>query len=117
MPNICESKGDILESLVRGPGRGYYPEPSKSVLIVHPENLEAGKEFDTCHGFKVCKGTLYLGGYIGDDDSKSDWLRERTLTWEKNISTISENVEKYPQGSYAAVVCAIQPEWIFLQCE
>ena len=46
----------------QGPGRGYYPEPSKSVLILHPENLEAGKEFGACHVFKVCAGTSYLAG-------------------------------------------------------
>ena len=25
-------------------------------------------------------------------------------------------VVKYPQDSYAALVCAIQPEWMFLNC-
>ena len=29
----------------QGLGRGYYPKPYKSVLISHPENLEAVKEF------------------------------------------------------------------------
>ena len=61
-------------------------------------------------------GARYIGGYIGDNKSKRDWLRERTLTWEKNISRIIETVGKYPQESYAAVVRAIQLEWIFLQC-
>ena len=28
-------------------------------------------------------GASYLGGYIRDDDSKHDWLRNRTLMWEK----------------------------------
>ena len=37
------------------------------------------------------------------------------LTWEKNISMISKTAGKYPQESYAAVVCVIQSEWIFLQ--
>ena len=32
----------------QGPGNGFDPKPSKSVLIVHPENLEAGKEFRAC---------------------------------------------------------------------
>ena len=105
-----------LYSLTRqGPGRGYYPEPSKSVLIIRPENLDTGKVFGACHGFKVYTGARYVGGYIGDDESKYDWLRERTLTWEKNISTISETAGRYPQESYAAVVRAIQLEWIFLQ--
>ena len=37
------------------------------------------------------------------------------LTWEKKISTIRKNAGKYPQGSYKALVCEIQSEWIFLQ--
>ena len=28
-----------------GPGRGYYPKPSKIVLIVHPDNIKTIKQF------------------------------------------------------------------------
>ena len=61
-----------------GPGRGYHPEPSKIVLIVHLNNPESGNGISLCHGFKVCAGTRYLGGYIGDDEFKRDWPKERT---------------------------------------
>ena len=71
--------------------------------------------FGERHGFGVCMSARYLGGYIGNNKSKHNWLRERTLTWEKKISTISETAGKYPQESYATVVRVIQPEWIFLQ--
>ena len=105
-----------FDSLTRqGLGRGYCPKRTKSVLIVRPENLEAGKVFGAQHGFRVCMGARYLGGYIGYDRSKRGWLREHTLTWEKNINTISKTVGKYPQESYARVVRAIQSELIFLQ--
>ena len=105
-----------FDSLKRqGPGRGYYPKPSKSVLIIRLENIEAGKVFGAHHRFKVCTGTRYLGSYISNDESKNGLLRERTLTWEKNINTVSKTVGKYPQESYATVVCEIQLEWIFLQ--
>ena len=71
-----------LDSLTRqGPRRRFYPEPSKSKLIVRPENLEAEKKLGARHGFKVCTGARYLGGCIGDNEYKCDWLRERTLTW------------------------------------
>ena len=83
---------------------------------MHLENIEAGKDFGAHHVFKVFKGARYLGGYIRDDDSKRYWLRDSTLTWEKNISTIRKTAGKYPQGSYSAMVCPIQSEWIFLQC-
>ena len=105
-----------FDSLTRqGLGWRYHPNPTKSVLIIHPENLEAGKVFGRCHGFRVCTGARYLRGYIGDDESKRDWLRYCMLTWEKNINTFSKTAGKYPQGSCAAVVREIQSEWTFLQ--
>ena len=36
-----------------GLGHGYYPKPSKSVLIVQPDNLKTGKQFGLHHRFKV----------------------------------------------------------------
>ena len=60
-------------------------------------------------------GAHYHGGYIGDNESKHDWMRERTLSWEEKINTIRKTTGKYPQESYAAVVHAIQSEWIFIQ--
>ena len=66
---ILETYYDSLTG--QGPGRGYHPEPSKIVLIVRPDNLEAGKLFGRRHVFKVCTGARYLGGYIGDDKSKA----------------------------------------------
>ena len=46
------------------PGRGYHPKPSKNVLIVRPENLEAGKLFGARHRFKVCTGARFILGVI-----------------------------------------------------
>ena len=110
---ILDTCFDLLT--LQGPGRGYYPEPSKIVLIVRPQNLEAGKVFGACHVFKVCTDAHYFGGYIGDNESKHYWLRERTLAWDKNIRMFSKTARKYPQESYSAVVRAIQSELICLQ--
>ena len=48
-------------------GCGYYPKLSKIVLIVHMDNLEAGKLLSAGHGFKVCRGAHNIGSYIMDD--------------------------------------------------
>ena len=61
-----------------GPGRGYYPRPSKIFLIVHPKNIKPGKIIGLSHGFKACNGDHYLGGFIRDDKSKYDCLKELT---------------------------------------
>ena len=84
-------------------------------MIVHPRNLETDKQFGLRHGLKVCTGTRYIGGFIGDEESKRDWLQDRKSKWENNICTISKTAGKYPQESNLAVVRAIQSERIFLQ--
>ena len=91
-----------------GPERGYYPEPSKCVMIVHPDNVDHGKRFVLCCGFNLCNGVHYLGRFIRGNGPKWYWLKLRTKTWEQNITNISKTVVKYTQESYAAVVRALQ---------
>ena len=74
---------------------------------MHLDNTEAGKVFGMRHEFKVLWARV-LGGYIGYDNSKRDFLRERTLIWEKNIGTIIKTIVKCPQLTYVAVAHAIQ---------
>ena len=99
---ILETYFDLLTR--QGPERGYYPEPSKGVLILRLDNLEDVKLFGARHVYKECTGARYMGGYNLDDNSKHYLLRDRTRTWEKNISTIRKIAGKYPQESYAALV-------------
>ena len=56
----------------------------------------------------MCTHAHYLGSFIGDDEYKHDWLKDRTEMWERNINTTRETAGKYPQYSYALVVHAIQ---------
>ena len=63
----------------------------------------------------MCTGTHYIGGFIGYNKSKRDWLKERTPARERNIHTFRKTAGTYPQESYAVVVRVIQSKWIFLQ--
>ena len=65
-------------------------------------------------GLRFAQGVRYLGGLIRGEKTKRDWLKYRTSKWEKNICEITETEGKYPQDSYATVICAIQSEWIFV---
>ena len=82
---------------------------------MNPDNLKAGKKFGLSNGFNVCTGERYLGSFIGDDDSKRNWLKKRTETWDRNIHTVRKTAGKYTQESYYVVVRVIQSEWIFQQ--
>ena len=57
----------------------------------------------------------YVGGFIGDNDSKRDLIKFCTSIWEQNIHTIIKMVGKYPQEIYDVVVRVIKLESIFLQ--
>ena len=81
-----------------------------------PHNIKYKKLFGLRNGFKVCTDLRYLGGFIGDDESKHDWYDERKNIWEQNVTNIRKTTVKYTCKIYAAVVRAIQFEWIFLQC-
>ena len=56
------------------PGQGYYPKPSKIVIILHLGITEAANRFGLSHSFKIFTSTCYLCDFIGDDNSKCDWL-------------------------------------------
>jgi hypothetical protein len=64
-----------------GPDFEYFPEPTKSILIVHEHNLEKARSVKADLKFKVKTGNRYLGGFIGEEDALRSWLEEKTTLW------------------------------------
>ena len=60
-----------------GPARGYYPEPTKSILVVAPGNVARAEEHFRGLGIRVVTGHRYLGGYILDREAEESWLKEK----------------------------------------
>ena len=50
----------------RGPARGYYPEPTKSILVRAPGNVAQAEEHFCGLGIRVVTGHRYLGGFLGE---------------------------------------------------
>ena len=42
---FAEVQAHFQDLQVRGPARGYYPEPTKSILVVTPGNVARAKEY------------------------------------------------------------------------
>ena len=61
----------------RGLARGYYPEPTKSILVVAPGNVARAEEHFRGLVIRVVTGHRDLGGLIGDADVEREWLREK----------------------------------------
>ena len=96
--------------------RGYFPEQTKSILIPHPnlDRQEIAKILGDL-GLIFSDGHRYLGGFIGSQQKKEEWIQEQTIVWSESISTLSRAAKRYPQSAYAAFTRSIQSEWTYLQ--
>jgi hypothetical protein len=72
-----------------GPHYEYYPEPTKSILIVPQHNLEAARITFADFNFKVTMGSRYLGSFMGKDDALHSWLLEKTKNWEEAVADLA----------------------------
>jgi len=71
-PAIAAAMRTILE---KGPARGYYPKPSKSILICNPAVRETVQgELGTFH-FQSEEGYRHVGRFIGTENMKAQWLQ------------------------------------------
>ena len=80
--NIMEHLRDLQ---ARGLAQGYYPEPTKSILVVAPGNVARAEEHFRGLGIRVVTGHRYLGGYIGDKEAEERWLAEKIKGWTESV--------------------------------
>ena len=85
---------------VKGPARGYYPEPTKSILVVTPWNVARAEDHFLGMGIWVVTGHRYLGGFLGDGSSEKEWLGTKVEGWIESISTLAGVALKHPQSAY-----------------
>eukprot|EP00978_Attheya_sp_CCMP212_P020015 scaffold56827_cov52-Attheya_sp.AAC.2 len=80
-----------------GPARGYFPEPSKSILV-------------------ITTGNRYLGGFVGEAaPQEEEWVRGKTDAWATAVTTLAKVCKRYQQLAYAGLQKSFQQEWQFLQ--
>ena len=128
LENLVEWLSSLTEN---GPKYGYYPEPSKSYFVVHPNFVEKAHQLFDRFGIRIVEGRRYLGGLIGSDEGKNRFIlkkgprivglswrvvqrgRKRTsscFSWINKIPAM--RMEFCPESSqrYVAVVCSSQED-------
>ena len=100
-----------------GPSYGYFPEESKSILVVKARDTAAAEEFkaETKAKVKVTNGHRYLGGFVGDRDMEEAWIREQVAAWGLAVKAVGEAGKYFPQSAYAGMQRSLQQEWTFVQ--
>ena len=77
------------------PSRGYFPNPTKTILTVNPDNIKAGILFGAQQGFKVFTSARYISGYITDKKYKRDWFKYQMEKWERDICAVTKIAGTY----------------------
>ena len=111
-PDIAKAMDVLLEA---GPAYGYYPEPSKSLLIGGPpEGSDAARPLEG-HDFQRVDGHRYLGGFVGDDATQAEWVEGKVDGWVYGVRQLTRVARQYPQSAYAGLRSSLQAEWMYLQ--
>jgi hypothetical protein len=105
----------FIRLLEVGPSFGYYPQPTKSYLVVNGDNLDLAHQIFDSLGVKIVKGHRLLGGYIGDPDCAADYVNDRVSEWCVLIEKLTTIAKFQPQAAYCAFTRSIQSKWLYIQ--
>eukprot|EP00956_Cyclotella_meneghiniana_P030419 scaffold76449_cov22-Cyclotella_meneghiniana.AAC.1 len=106
-----------LEYLVKeGPKYGYYPEPEKTHVVCteaeEPEGRWAFLDRDLI--VNISRGERYLGGFVGREKEKIEWVQRKVEMWEKSVRTLAGIAKRFPQTAYAGLTMSLQHEWQYV---
>ena len=84
-----------------GPDYGYYPNASKSWLIVKEEHLPAAEMTFRESGIAITKeGGRYLGGAIGTRMFVETYAKEKISEWTQQVERLSSIATSQPHAAY-----------------
>ena len=63
---LCEHMWDIL---MRGYPRGYFPDPTKGILVIPLQNVQMSEDHFRGMVVRVVTGSIYIGSFTGDQDN------------------------------------------------
>ena len=100
-----------------GPKYGYYPKPSKTVLIVkNPELMEHAMEIFGNTGVTIAlEGERHLGAVIGSTSFKEKYVENKIQKWVTDVEELSIIAQIEPQIALSAYTKALCMRWCFVQ--
>jgi len=104
------------ELLEVGPKYGYYPNPSKSILVVKdPQMMDEAKALFGDFNMQITSGTRHLGAVLGNTEVKEQYVTKKVDEWCKDIKMLADIADSEPQAAYSAYISSIQHRWKFAQ--
>ena len=101
--------------VARGPAYGYYPNASKSVLLVKPRVLELAQELfaDTAVQIRT-DGYRHLGAVLGTEGYCQQYVQGKVASWCSEVRRLATYATSQPQAAYSALCQGLKHKWSFV---
>ena len=98
-----------------GPDYGYYPNATKTWLIVKEDHLEEAKNQFKDSGVSItAEGKRHLGAAIGTPRSISAHVQHKVAEWVNEVEHLSSIAVTQPHAAYAALTHGLKHKWTYL---
>ena len=106
---------DVLNEF--GPKYGYFPKPSKTILILKdPQYLTLANDLFAGTGIKFStSGERHLGAVIGSERYREEYVTTKVKNWIQDVEQLTILANEEPQLAYSAYTKAMCMRWCFLQ--
>ena len=86
-----------------GPEYGYFPNASKTWLIVKEESLSHAQDVFRGSGVQITKeGNQHLGVAVGSNSFREKYVKDKVATWIEEIDRLTSIAKSQPHAAYAA---------------
>ena len=96
-----------------GSPNGYFPDLTKSILVISVHNLMQAERFFRGKGLTIVMGVQYH--YIGGAAPQSQCLGDKVEYWAVIIRVMELVARKHLEAAYAYLKKSLQQEWSFVQ--
>ena len=101
--------------LAIGPDYGYYPNASKTWLIVKEANLEEATALFQGTGVSITvEGKRQLGAAIGTHSFVDNYVQRKVSGWVHEVERLSSIATTQPHAAYAAFTHGLTSKWTYL---
>ena len=98
-----------------GPDYGYYPNASKTHLVVKPELVnEAKRMFKNTDVQISTNGQRHLGAAIGTHEFIETYAAQKIAKWVNEIESLTAIARTHPHAAYTAFVHGAIGRWLYL---
>jgi hypothetical protein len=116
---------DLL--LEKGPIYGYFPKPSKCILLTKPDRVGLANKLFKGTGVDVqtegskdsgieiiTNGTRHLGAAVGTDEFKQSYVKKKVASWIESVKKLATIAASEPHAAFSAFTHCLQSQWGFL---